>query len=111
MTYSSNMESITTLLQQINFLYKEPEFINRRDELIKTAVLHINEIRASQNWQYVDKMGKTHKLVKETPRALALKINKNPFLSKKDKDGELEMILTTCRGKNNYAGLYALLKK
>lgn len=95
------MQQIATLLNQSLFLQKDLGYKNRRDELIKKAVIHINELRKGTPFE--------SKI--ETPEKLARRINMNPFLAGKDKDGELEYLLKVCREKNNYAGLYAILKR
>ncbi len=82
---------------------------NERAELIGNAVKHINEIRASQNWQTTDEWGNIKKLPKETERNLAIRINCNPFLAGKKNDGELQNLLNECHLKNNYSKLYYIL--
>lgn len=93
------MESLSTLLQQVSFIQKDLGYINKRDEMIKTAVIHINTLRK----------GTAYEKIKETPANLARRINCNPFLAGKEKDGELEMILRQCKEKNNYVFLYKTL--
>lgn len=102
------MEQISNLLQNFE-LNKTSSFLNRRDELIKKAVVHINQLRASQNWRFIDKQGKVGRLSKESPANLAKRINMNPFLAGKEKDGELEYILNHGRENNNYWLLYKTL--
>jgi hypothetical protein len=76
------------------------EYKNKRDELIKKAVLHINLLRKGTIFE--------NRI--ETPAKLAKRINQNPFLAGKEKDGELENVLKECERKNNYSYLYLLLK-
>lgn len=72
---------------------------NRRDEMVQEFVKGINEMREAQNWQYVDKNGKTRKLKPVTKRQIALRLNRNPFTKGNDKNGEVEYILKECRDK------------
>lgn len=90
------MKAIKELIQQQ--VGKELHIIsyrNRRDELIKKAVEHINQLREGTKYK------------KETPAILARRINMNKFLLD---DGELEFVLKECRQKNNYSKLYWLIK-
>lgn len=77
---------------------RKTEYKNKRDELIKKAVDHINLLREEKGYR------------KETAAGLGKKINMNPFLAGKERDGELEKVLNDCRRKNNYSYLYFLLK-
>jgi thermostable 8-oxoguanine DNA glycosylase len=70
-------------------------FRNKRDQLIKEAVEHINKLREGTKYR------------KETPANLAKRVNMNKFLLD---DSELEYVLKNCRAKNNYSHLYWLIK-
>lgn len=83
-----------------NIENRKSSFKSRRDELIKTAVLDINELR--KGTQYESR--------KETAEMLAKRINRNPFLSGKGNDGELAEVMKECRERRNYSKLYILLK-
>lgn len=94
---------VDCIMQHINMkkielnlpLFQPTPYRNRRDQLIKEAVKHINELRKGTKYRL------------ETPAQLAIRVNKNPFLKS---DGELELVLMGCKEKNNYAHLYWLLK-
>lgn len=72
-----------------------PGFKNKRDQLIKESVIHINLLREGTKYR------------KETPANLAKRVNMNKFLLD---DSELEFILKGCRQKNNYSHFYWLIK-
>ena len=99
-TKKNKMDSISDLLKFKTIETKETLFINRRDEMIKKAVVDINFLRK----------GTPYEKRIETPGRLALKINMNPFLAGKEKDGELEKVLNECCRKRNYSHLYLLIK-
>lgn len=88
---------------EIETIYKltEKEVIDakyHKDFLIKKAVKDINRLRAGTPFEHI----------KETPKNLALRINKNPHLCGIGND--LEYVLATCSMKGNYSFLYMLLK-
>lgn len=91
------------------YFESKTEYKNERAELIGNAVKHINEIRASQNWQTIDKWGNVKKIERETERNLAIRINMNPFLAGKKNNDTLRWVLAKCREKGRYTGLYWLL--
>lgn len=80
------------------YFVSKTNYRNKRDELIKKAVDHINSIREGTKFK------------KETASSLGKRINMNPFLAGNNRDGELERVLNDCRRKNNYSHLYFLLK-
>lgn len=80
------------------YFVSNTKYKNKRDELIKEAVDHINLMRVGTKYK------------KESYMLLARRINMNPFLAGKENDGELEKVLKGCRGKSNYSHLYMLLK-
>lgn len=98
-----NLPNISTYFE------KKSEYKTERAELIGNAVKHINEIRASQNWQVTDEWGNVKKLTKETERNLAIRINCNPFLAGNKNNDTLRWVLAKCREKGRYSGLYWLL--
>lgn len=75
------------------------EYRDERDEMIKKAVVHINELR--KNTPYCNYI--------ETPAKLAKRINMNKFLAGNNNNGELYLLLSECRKKNNYSKLYWML--
>lgn len=79
---------------------KVSEYINARDEMIKQAVVHINELRK----------GTAYEKSIETPSKLALRINRNVFFGKHENNGELLMVINECKKKGNYSNLYWLTK-
>lgn len=72
-----------------------------REEMIKELVEGINKMREAENWQYVDKSGKTRKLKPITAKEVALRLNRNPFTKGNKKDGEVAFILKMCK-ENGY---------
>jgi hypothetical protein len=84
---------------KLNFTHniQPSEYKSFRDQLIKEAVAHINQLRKGTKFE--SKV--------ETPAKLAKRINMNPFLLR---DGELLNILNDCKKKNSYAKLYWALK-
>jgi len=91
------MQQISLILNTFTLPKIESTYINKRDEIIKKAVLHINSLR----------VGTPYEKKIETPAKLAKRVNMNPFLKSTD---ELEMVINKCREKNNYSHLYFLLK-
>lgn len=82
-----------------HFFENKSEYKSERDEMIKKAVEHINQLR--QNTPYCKCI--------ETPAKLAKRINQNIFLAGNKNNGELRNLLTECRKKNNYSKLYYVL--
>jgi len=82
------------------YFNNQTSYINKRDEIIKKAVEHINLLR--KGTKYESKI--------ETPAKLAKRINMNPFLAGNKNDDTLELELKQCYEKNNYSRLYWLLK-
>ena len=82
------MESINTLLQQINFLQRDLGYKSRRDELFYTLLNLWNEDRKKAGYKPMSKA------------RLAVAINSNPFL--KEDDGELALLLHECQQKGNF---------
>jgi len=82
------------------YFNNQTSYINKRDEIIKKAVEHINLLR--KGTKYESKI--------ETPAKLAKRINMNPFLAGNKNDDTLELLLKDCARKNNYSYLYYCLK-
>jgi len=91
----NKMSNTKSLFSMSGFSFKESPYRNRRAELIGEAVKDINLLRKGTIYKPT------------TERLLAIKCNRNPFL--KD-DGELELLLRTCREKRNYSKLFYILK-
>lgn len=94
------MKQISLITDKFEIKKQEIPYKNKRDEMIKKAVFHINLLRKGTAFE--------NKI--ETPEKLAKRINMNPFLAGEKRDGELEMILNECSKKKNYSHLYYLLK-
>jgi hypothetical protein len=71
---------------------KKREFINYRDELVTHFVEGINQLRAGTKFKPI------------TKRTVALRLNRNPLLSKND--GEVAYLLKHCQGKKNYSKFF-----
>ena len=94
------MQQISLILNTFTLPKTESTYINKRDEIIKKAVEHINLLR--KGTKYESKI--------ETPARLAKRINMNPFLAGSKNDDTLELLLKDCARKNNYSYLYYCLK-
>lgn len=86
------------------------DFKDERDEMVKKAVIHINSLRASQNWQYINKFQKVIKLKEETDASLAIKINQNPFLAGNKNNDNLKKLLDKCHSENDFRLFFHYLK-
>lgn len=76
--------------------FKETVFKSRRDELVSLITEDINRLRIGTQYKPV------------TKRAIALKINRNPFLS--CSDDEVELLFKKCKDKGSYALFFYVTK-
>lgn len=88
------MENISSYLDK----FKEDQAItdvtyrNQRDELVAHFVRGINELRVGTKFKPI------------TPKMVAIRINKNPFLARND--SEVYNLLKHCQNKKNYAKFF-----
>lgn len=79
-----------------NLSFKETVFKSRRDELVSLITEDINRLRIGTQYKTI------------TKRTVALKINRNPFLS--CSDDEVELLFKKCKSKGSYALFFYITK-